>query len=76
MRRRAVDANVATILDGTHEDGRVAGKRVPALEIHQLQIRERSTAYQDRDGVPPGVTRFQGDLSAVVVRNRTVVVLV
>ena len=76
MRRGAVDTNVATILDGTHKDERVAGKRVPALGIHQVQIRKRSTAHQDRDGVLPGVTRFQGDLSAVVVRNRAVVVLV
>jgi hypothetical protein len=76
VRRGPVDANVATILDGADKDEKFAGKRVPALGIHQVQIRERSTAHQDRDGVLPGLTRFQRDLSTVVVRNRTVVVLV
>jgi hypothetical protein len=76
VRRGAVDANVAAILEGTDEHERFAGRRVPALAIHRLKGRRRCTAQRDRDGMPPGVTRFQRHLSAVAVRRLSVVMFV
>lgn len=76
MRRRAVDANVAAMLEGTDENERLAGTRVPALGLHRLPIRNRCAVQRDPDGMLPGVARFERHLGAVAVRRLTVVMFV